>query len=373
MKPFCYPVIAFLGFWLLVACDTKFSSDRIRGVPELNNAHYERALSAMNESIEDHPDNADSYYKKAEILKEMEEYSSAMDAVKKAIQLGGAQARYQLLYARLLALDYQYEAAIEAALQASSPGMDRVQYHTVLSELYLKAGSKVEAFDHINKAIILAPQRDDLYARKGMIYLAYGDTVNAEKNILRSIRDSVENVTAYHLLTSIYLDKKQYAKAKQYVELNLEKAPANPEYLFQKARILNHTGQPDSAKNILVHLVAGDTAFYEGLNALGNIYYNAYKIDSANFYAEKALAVKWNYVPAMLLKARILDRTRNYWESVRKYNEIIAIAPTNTIAEGELRKLKRKIAYLQKMERQEKEVERQERTPVKPITPIESL
>lgn len=351
---------------LLASCENRYSSYPVHEAPEINKAYYEKALSAINESIEDYPNNADNYYKKALLLKQFGHYSNALEQAKKAVKMKVGQPEYRLLLAQLYSLNKKYKEAIVEALKIKGQKGDQSGKHALLAELYLKTNDPVKAFDYINKAIIENPGNRQIYYVKGLVYLAMEDTAQARENILKSINNGSNNSKAYQALTEIAIGKKDFEEALSYNAKNLNNEPDNKQYLLKKAIIQSKAGQLDSAKMILGE-IKDRQANYFILNELGLLHYRLKNYDSAEFYAQSALLQKEDFTEALMLQARILDKRGRYWAALQKYNEIIEANPDYTKAVEELKKLKGKIAYLQKLDQQ-----RKERTKVEPITPIEN-
>lgn len=358
-----------LVLWVMIlacACDRHYSSDRIIEAPAIDKEFYNTALAHLNSSIEDYPDNADNYYKKAQVLEAFGNYGTAMLQAKKATTLKEGDPDYLYLLARLYAINNKPDMAIATAWSAIESGASEPMLYGLMAEMYFASDSLHLALDYIEKAIAENAQKKAYRYMKGKIHLASGDTTMAEKELLLAIEGEAANKDAYLALSNIYMAKQNYTLAGRYIN-EILKTTSDKEVLYAKGIILNKMNLPDSAKGVFMTLLQHDETYAPAYFQLGQYYYQKNNLDSANWYAEEALAINAGFIEPMLLQARILDRKRQYQNAVQKYESILAIDPANTAAVGELRYLKGKVIYLQRLqeERRAREAE-----PIQTLTPI---
>ena len=83
-----------------------------------------------------------------------------------------------------------------------------------------------------------------------------GDTLAAEKNLLKSLELGADAVAVYGVLVDFYVNTGDYNRAKSYMDKILEQ-PKNAQdsrLLLQQARILRQTGYEDSARMVLYRI-----------------------------------------------------------------------------------------------------------------------
>lgn len=355
--------------WMVVlvcACDRHYSSDRVIEAPTIDKEFYNIALAHLNSSIENYPNNADNYYKKALVLEAFGNYETALLEAKKATTLKEGDPDYLHLLAKLYALNHTPDLAIAAAWNAIEAGSSEPMLYGLMAEMYFVSDSLQLALDYIDKAIHENDQKRVYRYTKGKIHLALGDTATAEKELLRAIEGEGTNKEAYLALSDIYAAKQDYASAGQHLN-EILKTTYDKEVLYAKGTILNKMNLLDSAKGVFMNILENDTMYAPAYYQLGQYYYQHNHLDSANWYAIEALEIDSMFIAPMLLQARILDRRRQYQNAVQKYEAILAIEPANTTAVGELRSLKGKIAYLQRIQEERRIREAQ---PIPLLTPI---
>lgn len=352
---------------IMSACERHYSSDKIPEVPEIDEQFYNTALAYLNNSIENYPTNADNYYKKAQVLMAFGNNSAAMLQAEKATILKEDDPDYLYLLAKLYAINSKADLAIETAFKAISNGAPKPMLNELLAAMYLESGSLEIALSYINQAIADNPKKESYYYTKGKIYLALEDTVNAEKNILHAIEATTLNKEAYVTLANIYRRKGNYVEAGNYIEKILQITPEDNELQYAKSLILNKMNLPDSAKSILKGIIERDSTYVRAYTQLGQYFFEKRNLDSAHWYATKAIILEPKYVEPMLIQARILDRKRQYYEAIQKYEAVLSIDAANTAAIGELRYLRGKVAYLQRQREEQRAREAEELPKLTPI------
>lgn len=359
----------FILLWIVIwtcACDRHYSSDRIIEAPTIDNEFYNIALAHLNNSIENYPNNPDNYYKKALVLETFGNYEMALLEAKRATTLKANDADYLYLLAKLYALDNNPNLAIATAQDAIKAGASESMLYGLMADMYYVSDSLQLALDYIEKALDENKESQTYRYTKGKIHLAMGDTVMAERELLRSLEGGGENKETYLVLSDINMAKQRYELAGQYLNEILN-TTYDTEVLYSKGAILNRVNMPDSAKGVFVEILRHDEKYAPAYYQLGQYYYGKNNLDSANWYAEEALKIAPKFIDPMLLQARILDRRRQYQNAVEMYESILALEPANITAAGELRSLKGKILYLQRLQEERRARETQ---PVPLLTPI---
>lgn len=350
-KKFCILILLCTSI-INFSCDRRYSLDKIPDAPEINKEFYQKALTHLNNSIEDYPDNADNYYKKALVLMELNKDDSAMTEASKAVDLDPNDPEYLFLLAKLYAVNKKTDLAIATALLAAQRGASESRLNSLLAEMYLESDSLELALAHVNKALAEGNQTSFNQLLKGKIAFAMGDSIRAEKNLLLATEDPALQKEARLFLSKLYLNNGQFAKALSTLAVLLENSPENTDILYEKGRLLQQMGEANNAKGVFLKITAIDSTFEEAYAQLGFLYYDQYRYDSASFYAEKALNFRENYIEPMLVQARILDRRRQYFAAIQKYSEILTIDSAHVKALGELNYLRGKVAYLQRQREQ---------------------
>lgn len=349
-----------VAFSILIAivamgCDRHYSSDKMHEIPKFDKEYLNTAIDHLNNSIEDYPDNADNYYKKALVLMALESYGSALLQAKKAHSLISNDPEYLYLLANLYSINNKNDEALETALQAVELGASKPRLFSLIAEIYLEKGVAEKSLQNIEKAITLNPSQNDYTFIKGKILLTKGDTAAAETNFLLTLKNAFVHKEAFINLSDIYIAQGKYVKASEIIEKLLAGSPDDIDVLLQKAVVISKLAQPDSAKQIYVQILNRDSSNVIALNELASYFYNKNQLDSANYYATKSLAVGEKKTFPMLIQARVLDRSRKYYEAIAKYESILTIDSTYRVAADELKYVRNKVAYIQRRQDEERQ------------------
>ncbi len=362
---------------IISACNQKETRYKIPETPAFNQEYYQKALTVVNEALEDDPDNADAYFKKSSILLAIQQPDNALANIDKAISLAGSNPDYSLIKIRAHANAGEMQEAFKEAQTAIKTGNASEELYSIVAEGNLQDENYRQAIRYANAAIALNPKSGENYYRKGMAYAAISDTASAATQFLQSLENGKPPEAVYGALVKMYIDFDNYQQAYQYLgKMDLEN---DIQMQFQKARILRRVGQTDSATVLFYSFLnqpeklseIGEISVYKELK---DIYTEASLYDSTLFYAEKILALDENDKETMIDIARVYDRRRAYAQSVEAYNRILRMDSTlqpqiHKLAAEELDYLERKIAYLQR--RREEENLRKQLAPVAPLRSVE--
>lgn len=358
MKIYYYLII---GVLIFSSCDKQYSRHPLHEAPEESAVYQQAALKALNEMIEDHPDNPDAYFKKAQLHLQSEEYEQALLNSRKAIGLDGQNPHYYELLAEVHYAQKDTEQAENNAMKAISlaenKGLRAIEAYRLLSVLAFEAEATEKAIDYINQAISLAPYRGEIYFQRGKIYLQAGDTTEALSNMNRALEDPETAPQFYSEMAELYKLTRQYDKALLLLDKQQQSMPESKGPAFRKAALLTEMDRTDEALAILRRLVREDTTFVQGYYQLGLTKYTGSRYDSALYFADRALQLDADNKEAMLLKGRIYDKRGKFYSARNEFQKILELDPEYKLAEEELRKVQRKIAYLRRLKEQKQQQE----------------
>ena len=308
------------------------------------------ALEYINDISRQNPGNSRSYFKKAVILRQRGELQSALESVDRAIQIEYSDPRFFLFKGEILTDLNKPLAAIDLLLKAEAAGDRNRELYSLLARNYLQMGQPLEARQAVDK-LLKIDQGDLSHVLAGKAYLELGDTLLAAKAFNEAIRLNSNNIDAYGGLVELYESQGRLVLAEATLDIALGIAPNNLVFLKTKSKYLKNRDEYDSAL-IVFKKVAQLTQGKETYLDLADVYYALNRFDSAMNYIDRFLVLSEEHPQALLIKARILDRTRNYRDAEEIYRQILQNDSTNNLALTELDKLKRKVSYLQRLERQ---------------------
>lgn len=364
---------------VLLSCAQQ-EQHQIPELPDFDPSYYDYSLAVIDELLVKDPDNAEAYYRKAEILLQQNKANNALASIRKALELDDEDPVYHLTSAKVHLLKGQNQEAFKAAKTSLLQGKASVELYEILAQASLNSNYYTDALLYSDSALSLAPKNPANFLLKGKALAAIKDTTAAEDQFLKSLALGAQESDVYEGLVDMYMNTENYQKARMYMDKNLaqQKHKASDRMLFQQAQILRRVGDVDSAAAILYKVKEGKEVDAFSVNKeLMNVYYGKNKYDSAQFYSEQMLVNRPNDKEALIAEARILDKKRSYQKAIDKYEEILETdslqqQAIHKIAVEELEDLRRKVAYLWRRQ-QEEEFDKMKKglAPLQPITPEE--
>ncbi|WP_185153539.1 tetratricopeptide repeat protein [Fulvivirga lutimaris] len=316
----------------------------------------EKVLEYLNDIIERDQNNAQVYYKRAQVYLTIGDYRRAGIDVQKAVNLKSTDPDYYLLKSSILDKRNNSEESIAAALQAEQRGLRNYQLYRLMAVNYLKLNDAENAKKSIQRLLDFNRNGENL-SLQADILLELKDTTAAISSYKLSIEQQSDLIKSYRSLFEIYRNKGNEALAEQYVDAFLQHEEENKEFLIKKARLLTARQSYDSALTFLNAAGALQSEDLEVLNITGKTYYSLQKYDTSLLIAERSWEIDSLFVDNALLKARSLDKLGNYAEAQEVYTNLVKSDSTLVIASEELDILNRKVAYLWRLKQQEEAFE----------------
>ncbi|MFA0963765.1 tetratricopeptide repeat protein [Roseivirga sp. BDSF3-8] len=339
-----------LGLVVISSCERNHSRYQLHEAPEFDESYHSVSLEKVNRNIEQNSDNPENYYRKAIILNELGRNENALINLRKAISLKADEPVYHYMAARENLRIGDVDEAESFASEAERLGEQSGGLFYLLSEVHRLKENYIKAADYINKAMKKEPENPAYLCSRGYILLSLEDTLAAEQDFLSSLNIK-EDPGTYSGLIDIYLNRNDLEKTAFYLEKQLVLRPDNLEANLQMASLLKAMDYPDSAASLLGHLTKRFSEDYRPKVEIADYLMEKRQYDSALYYVDDVLASNARNTYALLQKARILNTARRYGESVASYTTLLDVDSTNEIASSELADLRRKIAYLQQLER----------------------
>jgi tetratricopeptide (TPR) repeat protein len=341
-----------LLFFLIVqvGCEPQFS---LHPVVEINynsssvDAVYVRYL--LNQ-IENHPEVSDNYIKLSGIYEKQGDINAAIKLLQKGTRLSGGNSEVIVELGKFYLQNGNLDelAVLLKLLRTKDP--DNVNFLKLSSgyALLLRDAENVVFF--ANRALLANPVDDE-----NLYLMASGKLLNKD------------SITALGIFAEAYKLRKSYANFSKTFDLaiNLRLPDQARDYLidfessnntvnccYQWGSLYNAIGKRDSAKWVLRHceepLVAKELLSFE----IAKTFYPE-NTDSVLFYVDRALNIQPQYLQALVLKAKTLDRQGNYDRAIGVYQSAIQMDSTYTLALQGLNNLERKVAYLRLVQRKE--------------------
>lgn len=349
-------VVFFIGFSIvyLGGCDADYSKNRIPERPEINEDFYKLSIAAIDQSIENSPYNSEVYYKKARILRQLENFKGARINIEKAIDLDKNNAEYHFFLADNLFQNNEFQQGLGAGLKARQFGMSSPELHYLLAQLYLQNKLPAEAFE--NNTMALENSAEGIYYfQQGEIFLFTNDTTAAINAYKKSLTIDTLLSGAYDQLTKLYIDKANTDSAAYYLKKHRRLEPGNLKIWFDQGVVYRLLNKDDSAKQVFQAIIAQDSFAARSMVKMSEIYFDHYKNDSAVYFAEKALGIRASLKRAMLMQGKVLARRKYFNLARQKFEEILSLDTANMAAKEALLKLDRTINYYRRLQKEREE------------------
>ncbi len=230
-----YIVISFS----ILSCDRYNPvNDRIYQVPPPDNIRSPLSIEALDDAIENYPQEPENYYKKALLLQQEGKAVLALEQIKKALSVDSLSAKdkYHFLAAQIYHHLEQYAQASEQIQKIYSESPLNLEAVILSGELYYRSKSYEKATNYLNQALSLTQTDPRVYYWKAKTALSQGDSTQAVVNLKKALRLKSDYVAVYNTFSELYYQYELYQRAIKYADLGLGFAPENSLLNFNKAR-----------------------------------------------------------------------------------------------------------------------------------------
>ncbi|WP_400190958.1 tetratricopeptide repeat protein [Hymenobacter sp. B81] len=238
----------------------------VRSGPELQAAE-------LNGAIARQPRNAGLYARRAAFDLQAGQTARALRDINQAIELDDAPGEYYLIKARTLRAQGQLQAALAAAAQAQQRGYNPPELHLLLAETNLAARRHRTALDYLDRVLREDADHAAALFYKGLVYAALRDTAQALDFLRASVARGGQQPEALHQLAYLLNANRQPAAAAPYVARGLALSPRYAALWYDRGRVFDLSGQPDSAVRNYVRAARLDSTLYRADYRVGLYYY----------------------------------------------------------------------------------------------------
>ena len=299
---------------------------------------YPQAISAYTKLLDLEPDKdsvkidlANSYLSNAneidsrrlffEVLNKDHKNAEALAGLGRLEALLGHFQDAEQLYKHSLHINPENETTLfyEAELMIDLKQYSQAQ--SILNNLLQKKPNAEWIKDALTRAR-LGPTIDNI---KGIE--ASGNLESALKQYNELMNKYPDDVEVYILLSQVYDKLGQDIKAKEILERGLTLFPASDRLKLAQGYSLIQSHEYQKAEKVFNEVAAKTFLAPEAYAALGRIYTLKGNFSQANFYFQKALQIKPDYILALSYLAQ-MDLTQEKYESAEKiYQQILSIQP----------------------------------------------
>lgn len=214
-------------------------------------------------------------------------------------------------------------ARSEAEVAATELGSD-FQWNTAVGQLFQKNGQSGDAATYLQRALLIRPGEQGIRHQLAIAYLALGDS----KRVLDLIQKPATADDHYFRGSAYYLDQR-YSEAAAESEQALSLEPDNPRALTLRVRLLQRTGEQETALKLADKAIASapewDEPYY--LSGVSLFYIRHYS--EASQRLERATELNPQSARAYFLQGIALASQEKVVEAEEAMRRAVALQPKN--------------------------------------------
>ena len=218
------------------------------GIAQMQKSNFEKAIGYFEKSIDQNPDNAQTYLLIARCYNQMQNFEQAERYGKAVIQLDQELLDAWMFMGKI----YWEQALLNKAIQCYSiankldPKNYLIAYN--IAQIYADQGDYKKALELYDITLQMEPKLIDAGVKKAQIYQAIGEHENAEEAVKKVLEIDSENLLALSVLSLLYRAMGRYNEAIELNEQLLERYPNDGNVRVNYALCLVETGQYDEAE-----------------------------------------------------------------------------------------------------------------------------
>lgn len=299
----------------------------------------ESQLFALHQAIEQDPDNAENFYRRAKVYYDRQDFTKALKDIDKALELKNTESRYYLLKAKLLESKNDIPSALKNAMSADAIKSNDAETSILLSRLYFTLKDIDKGQQYLNQAALLAPYHAEIYFLKGKSAALTGDTSLAISSYFTAIKKDTINIEAYKELASIYFIKQRYDSSMVFVTNGRMIKPEDPFFYYMEGKFLDHFNLKESSINSYLNSLQLNPDFLESHKALALLYYKNGNMDGATRHFQSELKINPNSIPSNIYLSEIYEKQGRGQLAIPLFERVLTLDSTNKKAKAELERL----------------------------------
>lgn len=262
---------------LLLACgdappaqepsDAMVNLSTVRSGPDIQAAE-------LNGAIARQPRNPVLYARRAAFRVQDGQLDAALGDINRAIELDDdVPGEFFLIKARVLRAQGKLQDAIDAVAQAQQRGYNPPELHLLLGETNLAARRYSTALDYLDRVLREDADNPAALFYKGLAYAALRDTAQALDYLRASAARSPRQPEVLHQTAYLLNANRQPLLASRYVESGLRADRSYAALWYDRGRVFDFAGLPDSAARQYARAARLDTTLYRADYRLGLYHY----------------------------------------------------------------------------------------------------
>ncbi|ABW67386.1 tetratricopeptide repeat protein [Desulfosudis oleivorans] len=325
---------------------------------------YRQAEQAYRQAIDTEPSLVSAWMGLAETRLKLGDVKEATDAYARLLEIDPGHVPARLNMARFDLLSNRLEAAEQGVQQVLSVEPANIDALFLFAEICEKEGRFKQAEQLYGR--VLSVQRDNTAAllRLGAIFAKTGDTVQARAHLEQAVAVDPSAIDPRLVLFNFHMSRKDYSAAEKALAEAVAAHPENPDlhillgnfYFSRKqpdqaeqaflkavetggdhlparlaaANFYRAVGRPDKALEMYRSALAVNPRSLRARHALAGFYLENNLLDAAAKEVETILQANDTYLPARLLKIRLLIVRQEYDRAISLCDAYLTENPTSS-------------------------------------------
>lgn len=338
------------------SCTKKFGKDEIRSFDSDEKETQMLRASYLQSEIRKHPEVVRNYLVLADIKMSEGKLVEAGNLLKSVYAKEPKNPRVISGLAAYYIANKEYAEALALMRLAGARGVQSLGIYKNMAKVCYLTGKFEQGLFYLNRALQIDNNDWELFLLKAEIARESGDATEVFKYYEKAY-DLNPSDTVYNKLFDLTMDKKDIRRSSRYISKQFIRHPGSPDLLFRAGKYFSLQGKIDTSYYLYHKLTTMEPENARGYNELANSFYEQAKYDSALYYADRAIVIDSKSIKAHLVRGRALEKQYHYTDARLEYIAILEVDSTYTIAEDELKKLNRKVAYLHQLRKYEERKE----------------
>ena len=294
----------------------------------VNTADSELArIDALNKKIRDDSLNGDSYRDRAEFYLEKEEYTKALEDIRRSIIIDSTFSPYFVTLGEIFLGMGKLKNCVESMDRALMLDPNNKDAYLKLAEISIAVSDSKRALEYIDKVMKIDDLEPKAYFMRGIVLLQVGDTVHGIRNFQKAIDVDQDFFDAHLKLGLLYLDKEN-SLAVDYFNNALNIEPGNPEVTYYLGMYYQETGEFEKAIQIYKRILDKSPDFYFAMYNIGFInlvYLKDYPV--AIDYFDKTIEYNPQYTDAFYNRGFAYELSGDINRSQSDYRRALELSP----------------------------------------------
>lgn len=309
-----------------------FEALLMRSDLEIAQGKPEEAVKTLEKLTEINPKNTIARYQLALAYLRTKDQTRASLALNQAVTLDPLFAPAVLLLAETNIRKGDTTPAIDSLTRLIKARPQVEKAHVLLGAAYVAAGRFNDALTTYNDVLKKFPNNIETPYLIGLTLKQQGRVDEAKKVFEKILANKPDDRTATMELISLDIQAKNPAAAESRLKAWMEKAPQNPDPVFELAKLRYQNRDAKGAEALCEKVLAMNKDAVGAYILLGRIYLDSNQLDPALEKTKAALAKNPKDTGALLLSGIIYENKKDYTAARDAYENTLALDPRSIIA-----------------------------------------